>query len=90
MHHFYVTRATDGKRVETTRTIGMVSRFPREAEVWAEVGRGQQAGSLGPFNDGLDVELASDLAKVGAGVTKPEGGSARGDLQAVQPRQGVG
>jgi integrase len=59
LHHFYVTRATDGKRVETTRTIGMVSRFSREADVWAEVERGQQAGTIGR----LTVKALTDSYK---------------------------
>jgi integrase len=47
VHHFYVTRDTDGKRVETTRTIGLVSRFPKAADVWREIGRSQRAGTTG-------------------------------------------
>jgi integrase len=45
------------KRVETTRTIGLVSKFPREADVWAEVERVRQAGSLGR----LTVKALADL-----------------------------
>ena len=33
VHHFYITRDSDGKRVETTRTIGLVARFPKESDV---------------------------------------------------------
>ena len=33
VHHFYITRDSDGKRVETTRTIGLVSKFPKESDV---------------------------------------------------------
>jgi integrase len=47
VHHFYVTRDSDGKRVETTRTIGMVSKFPKESDVWQEIQRSQQAGATG-------------------------------------------
>jgi len=47
LHHFYVTRDSDGKRVETTRTIGLVSKFPKESDVWQEIRRSQQAGSTG-------------------------------------------
>lgn len=34
-------------RVETIRTIGLVSKFPPEADVWAEVERCHRAGSVG-------------------------------------------
>jgi integrase len=47
LHHFYVTRDSDGKRVETTRTIGSVSKFPKDSDVWQEIQRSQQAGSTG-------------------------------------------
>jgi integrase len=47
LHHFYVTRDSDGKRVETTRTIGLVSRFPKESDVWQEIQRSRQAGTTG-------------------------------------------
>lgn len=47
LHHFYVTRSVDGKRVETTRTIGSVSKFPRKSDAWAEVLRLQQVGISG-------------------------------------------
>jgi hypothetical protein len=47
LHHFYVTRDTDGKRVETTRTIGLVSKFPKVSDVWHEIRRSQQAGATG-------------------------------------------
>ena len=39
LHHFYVTRDLDGKRVETCCTVGLVSKFPRKTEAWAEVER---------------------------------------------------
>jgi hypothetical protein len=42
VHHFYVTRASDGKRVETTRTIGLVSEFPKASDVWHKVQRAQK------------------------------------------------
>ena len=47
LHHFYVTRHADGKRVETTRTIGSVSKFPRKADAWAEAMRWNQVGISG-------------------------------------------
>ena len=47
VHHFYVTRDSDGKRVETTRTIALVSKFPNESEVRQEIQRSQHAGSTG-------------------------------------------
>jgi integrase len=47
VHHFYITRDSDGKRVETTRTIGLVSKFPKESDVWQEIQRSQQAGTTG-------------------------------------------
>jgi integrase len=47
VHHFYVTRDSDGKRVETTRTIGLVSKFPKESDAWQEIQRSQQAGATG-------------------------------------------
>jgi hypothetical protein len=47
LHHFYVTRSVDGKRVETTRTIGSVSKFPRKSDAWAEVLRRNQIGISG-------------------------------------------
>jgi integrase len=47
LHHFYVTRHADGKRVETTRTIGSVSKFPRKADAWAEAMRLNQIGVSG-------------------------------------------
>jgi hypothetical protein len=47
LHHFYVTRDSDGKRVETTRTIGLVSKLPKELDVWQEIQRSQQAGTKG-------------------------------------------
>ena len=56
VHHFYVTRDSDGKRVETTRTIGLVFKFPKESEVWQEIQRSQQAGATGR----LTVNALSD------------------------------
>ncbi len=47
IRHYYVTRDSDGKRVETTRTIGLVSRFPKESDVWQEIQRSQQVGATG-------------------------------------------
>ena len=47
LHHFYVTRNVDGRRVETTRTIGSVSKFPRKADAWAEAMRWNQVGISG-------------------------------------------
>jgi integrase len=47
LHHYYVTRDTDGKRVETTRTVGLVSKFPRKSDAWAEVLRRSQVGVSG-------------------------------------------
>lgn len=47
LHHSYVTRASDGKRVENTRTIGLVSKFPKESDVWLEIQRSHQAGTSG-------------------------------------------
>lgn len=47
LHHFYVTRDLDGKRVETCCTIGPVSKFPRKSDVWAEVERRHQVGFSG-------------------------------------------
>jgi integrase len=47
LHHFYVTRHADGMRVETTRTIGSVSKFPRKADAWAEAIRRSQIGVSG-------------------------------------------
>lgn len=47
LHHFYVTRNVDGKRVETTRTIGSVRKFPRKSDAWAEVMRRNQVGISG-------------------------------------------
>jgi len=57
MHHFYVTRASDGKRVETTRTIGLVSKFPKESDVWQEIQRSWQAGATGR----LTVNALADI-----------------------------
>ena len=36
---YNVTRPSDGKRVEHTKTIGLLSHFPTEATAWAEVER---------------------------------------------------
>ena len=47
LHHFYQTRESDGARVETCRTVGLVSKFPREADVWAEVERSQRISTIG-------------------------------------------
>jgi len=47
IHHFYTTRESDGARVETCRTIGAVAKFPREADVWAEVERSQRISTNG-------------------------------------------
>lgn len=47
LHHFYVTRDSDGQRVENTRTIGLVSRFPKESDVWEEIKRSAQVGTTG-------------------------------------------
>lgn len=47
LHHFYVTRDWDGKRVETTRPIGLVSKFPKETDVWQEIQRSEQVGATG-------------------------------------------
>jgi len=44
LHHFYVTRDLDGKRVETCCTIGLVIKFPRKSDAWAEVERRHQVG----------------------------------------------
>jgi integrase len=46
LHHFYWSR-WDGKRVERTRTIGLVSKFPKESDVWLEIQRSHQAGTSG-------------------------------------------
>ena len=56
LHHFYVTRDTDGKRVETTRTVGMVSKFPRKSDAWAEVMRRSQIGISGRLTVAALVE----------------------------------
>jgi integrase len=45
LHKFYVTRARDGKRVDAIRTIGLVSKFPNESDVWLEIQRLHQAGT---------------------------------------------
>lgn len=47
LHHFYVTRNLDGRRVETTRTIGTVTKFPRKSDAWAEAMRRGQVGISG-------------------------------------------
>jgi integrase len=39
MYRYYVTRATDGRRVENMRTVGSVSEFPSEKRAWEEVKR---------------------------------------------------
>jgi integrase len=36
---YNVTRASDGKRVEHTKTIGLLSQYPTESTAWAEVER---------------------------------------------------
>jgi integrase len=36
---FQVTRASDGKRVENSKTVGLVADFPNEKAAWMEVGR---------------------------------------------------
>ncbi len=36
---FQVTRPTDGKRVENSKTVGLVANFPNEKAAWMEVGR---------------------------------------------------
>jgi hypothetical protein len=51
LHHFYVTRNVDGRRVETTRTIGSVSKFPYKSNGWAEVVRRNQGGHFGSNDD---------------------------------------
>jgi len=45
------------KRVETTRTIGLVSKFPKEADVWQEIQRSQQVGTTGR----LTVNALADI-----------------------------
>jgi integrase len=47
LHRYYFTRDVDGKRVETTSTIGLVSKFPRESDAWAEVMRRSRIGLPG-------------------------------------------
>lgn len=47
LHHFYVTRDLDGKRVETCCTIGLAIKFPRKSDAWAEVERRNQVGFSG-------------------------------------------
>ena len=39
LYNFYATRDSDGKRVQSTLTIGLVSAFPRESTAWEEVKR---------------------------------------------------
>ena len=56
MHHFYITRDTDGKRVETCRTVGLVDNFPRESDAWAEVKLRHQVGILGRMTIAALVE----------------------------------
>jgi integrase len=64
LHHFYFTRDMDGKRVETCRTVGLVSKYPREAEVWAEVERTSQ-GSIEGNPGRMSVnQLAASYKKV--------------------------
>src|SRR5258708_37886346 len=36
---YNVTRASDGKRVEHTRAIGLLSHFPTQSTAWVEVER---------------------------------------------------
>jgi integrase len=47
LYRFYVTRDTDGKRVEACRTVGLVDNFPRESDAWAEVKLHHPVGILG-------------------------------------------
>ncbi len=56
VHHFYVTRDLDGKRVETCCTVGPVSRFPKQSDAWAEVERRQQVGISGRMTIAVLVE----------------------------------
>ena len=37
--HFYRIRSETGKRVENTATIGSLTQFPKERNVWVEVER---------------------------------------------------
>ena len=39
VYHFYRDKPETGKRVESTVTLGPVSRFPREKDAWAEIER---------------------------------------------------
>jgi integrase len=47
IHHTYVDRATDGKRVEHCTTVGPVAKFAREVDVWEEVKRWGRADHKG-------------------------------------------
>lgn len=56
LHHFYVTRDLDGKRVETCCTVGLVSKFSRKTDAWAEVERRRQVGFAGRMTIAALVE----------------------------------
>lgn len=56
LHHFYVTSNLDGRRVETTRTIGTVTKFPRKSDAWAEAMRRNHVGISGRMTIAALVE----------------------------------
>lgn len=56
LHHCYVTRDTDGKRIQATRTVGLVSKFPSRTDAWNEVTRRNDVGISGRLTIAALVE----------------------------------
>lgn len=61
---YFATRASDGKRVEHTSAIGLVSDFPTEDKAWAEVDRLQLRQTINTPETKLPAQVSfSDLAE---------------------------